>query len=81
MTRGMLKQNDAETNSFSSSFKYSSLPESVPFQVLENGDIISRKKIDYEKDPHWWEFLLSKCLQWAVLFYVAEEWFLFCFLI
>ncbi|XP_040512567.1 cadherin-related family member 3 isoform X2 [Gallus gallus] len=32
--------------------KYSSLPESVPFQVLENGDIISRKKIDYEKDPH-----------------------------
>lgn len=52
-TRGMLKQNDAETNSFSSSFKYSSLPESVPFQVLENGDIFSRKKIDYEKDPHW----------------------------
>ncbi|XP_042671755.1 cadherin-related family member 3 [Centrocercus urophasianus] len=32
--------------------KYSPLPESVPFQVLENGDIFSRKKIDYEKDPH-----------------------------
>ncbi|NXJ08249.1 CDHR3 protein, partial [Odontophorus gujanensis] len=32
--------------------KYSPLPESVPFQILENGDIFSKKKIDYEKDPH-----------------------------
>ncbi|XP_021240252.1 cadherin-related family member 3 isoform X2 [Numida meleagris] len=32
--------------------KYSPLPESEPFWVLENGDIFSKKKIDYEKDPH-----------------------------
>ncbi|XP_072182807.1 cadherin-related family member 3 [Excalfactoria chinensis] len=32
--------------------KYSPLPESVPFRVLENGDIFSKRKIDYEKDPH-----------------------------
>ncbi|OXB56319.1 hypothetical protein ASZ78_009650, partial [Callipepla squamata] len=32
--------------------KYSPLPESVPFQILENGDIFSKKKLDYEKDPH-----------------------------
>ncbi|XP_015742391.1 cadherin-related family member 3 isoform X2 [Coturnix japonica] len=32
--------------------KYSPLPESVPFWVLENGDILSKREIDYEKDPH-----------------------------
>ncbi|KAM9026172.1 LOW QUALITY PROTEIN: cadherin-related family member 3 [Ara ararauna] len=31
---------------------YSLLPASVPFSVFENGAIFSRKKFDYEKDPH-----------------------------
>ncbi|NXC39166.1 CDHR3 protein, partial [Penelope pileata] len=31
--------------------KYSLLPASVPFGVLENGDIFSKKKFDYEEDP------------------------------
>ncbi|XP_068525883.1 cadherin-related family member 3 [Anas acuta] len=34
--------------------KYSSLPASVPFLVLENGSIYSKKVFDYEKDPHWY---------------------------
>ncbi|NXL49369.1 CDHR3 protein, partial [Podilymbus podiceps] len=32
--------------------KYSLLPASVPFLVLENGAIFSTKEFDYEKDPH-----------------------------
>ncbi|NWW43942.1 CDHR3 protein, partial [Pedionomus torquatus] len=32
--------------------KYSLLPESAPFSVLESGAIFSRKVFDYEKDPH-----------------------------
>uniref|UniRef100_A0A8C4TTR9 Cadherin domain-containing protein n=1 Tax=Falco tinnunculus TaxID=100819 RepID=A0A8C4TTR9_FALTI len=32
--------------------KYSLLPASVPFLVLESGAIFSTKEFDYEKDPH-----------------------------
>ncbi|NWU58761.1 CDHR3 protein, partial [Dromas ardeola] len=32
--------------------KYTLLPESVPFLVLESGAIFSTKVFDYEKDPH-----------------------------
>ncbi|NXX57027.1 CDHR3 protein, partial [Scopus umbretta] len=32
--------------------KYSLLPASVPFLVLESGAIFSTKQFDYEKDPH-----------------------------
>ncbi|NWU63779.1 CDHR3 protein, partial [Pterocles burchelli] len=32
--------------------KYSWLPATVPFLVLESGDIFSTKEFDYEKDPH-----------------------------
>ncbi|NXT01909.1 CDHR3 protein, partial [Jacana jacana] len=32
--------------------KYSLLPESAPFLVLETGAIVSKKVFDYEKDPH-----------------------------
>ncbi|NXI69334.1 CDHR3 protein, partial [Anseranas semipalmata] len=32
--------------------KYSPLPASVPFLVLESGTIFSKKEFDYEKDPH-----------------------------
>ncbi|NXL86070.1 CDHR3 protein, partial [Alectura lathami] len=32
--------------------KYSPLPASVPFLVLEDGDIFSKQKFDYENDPH-----------------------------